>query len=241
MTDPGELLRRKESLDDAFEPFTFEDPNLGLCIKHPLVFSIMHHEVLNATMNAMLRQKQKAVEAALREQRYSSYIILHERPWRFEAFSRVADLIPQDEYWILLREVWTDSENIWQNEAEWREVLTSDAPHQERIMELDDYRQLLDMPDTIIIYRGFHAEGRHMGLSWTIDREKAEWFAMRFQHCEPTVFGGAVSRHDVIAYLTSRGEDEIIVLPENVRMMRPVQISPQSAKTSGRSDNGSTC
>jgi hypothetical protein len=46
---------------------------------------------------------------------------------------------------------------------------------------LMDAEERAALPDVVTILRGFtHAEGAR-GLSWTLDRERAEWFARRFR------------------------------------------------------------
>jgi len=54
------------------------------------------------------------------------------------------------------------------------------------------------------------------GFSWTLDEEKARWFAARSSMETPLLARGTVSRRDVFAYLSGRGEQEIVCLPENV-------------------------
>ena len=42
----------------------------GLMIKHPLVFSFMHHDAMNAYVNHQLKMKQEAVQQALDSHEY---------------------------------------------------------------------------------------------------------------------------------------------------------------------------
>jgi hypothetical protein len=88
----------------------------------------------------------------------------------------------------------------------------SDRPGREAMMDdasLEAYRQL---PDVVTIHRGHQRVNRH-GLSWTLDRDKAEWFAKRFRARRWEVTTRQVAREDIIAVVLGRGEQEVIWVP----------------------------
>ena len=69
------------------------------------------------------------------------------------------------------------------------------------------------------IYRGYRFDDAAPGFSWTLDKARARWFAGRLRtddHPDPKIVSGYVAREHVIAYITSRDEQEIVVLPEHV-------------------------
>ena len=71
--------------------------------------------------------------------------------------------------------------------------------------------------DTFTIYRGFNGDGTPYGLSWTTQRTTAEWFARRFLTDDSAHIASAtVTRADVIALFTRRGEHEIVVHPDTL-------------------------
>ena len=77
------------------------------------------------------------------------------------------------------------------------------------------------LPDEVTIWRG-GSGGLDLflsGLSWTMDRDCACWFAMRFAdiYPPPRVVRATVRRAQVLAHLTGRGEDEILVAPFSVK------------------------
>lgn len=216
------LLNRQEALLPELEDYLEHDGPLGPQIRHPLVYNILHHS--NAWANELLRQKQRQLSEAVYKQDWHSYVWLHERPWRFDAFCEIAERIEADEdYWSLLGGIWTDSENIWQNYHGWREIFESPPrPHREHFMDEGDRRKARGLkgglPKVFTVYRGFHDPGVVDGLSWTLDREQAIWFAKRLrpQGATAVLATGTLSRRDVIGYMTGRGEDEIVCLPEDV-------------------------
>ncbi len=91
-------------------------------------------------------------------------------------------------------------------------------------MEADERRALAALPDPVPVFRGYARDGCERGLSWTTERERAEWFAHRFAGLdgEPQarVTVGAVPKAKVIAYLLGRQENEVLALPEDVSVER---------------------
>lgn len=64
----------------------------------------------------------------------------------------------------------------------------------------------------LTIYRGISGSGKENGLSWTTNKEKAEWFSKRFDCPNPRVLEKTI--HDsklILAYFDNRNEQEIIL------------------------------
>jgi hypothetical protein len=74
----------------------------------------------------------------------------------------------------------------------------------------DDPDGWQELPAERVVYRA-----GPRGPSWSIDRETVEYLA-RFHELEP-LRTGRVARGDVLAYITERGEHEVVVRPERVR------------------------
>jgi hypothetical protein len=75
----------------------------------------------------------------------------------------------------------------------------------------DDLDRWSQLPDEITVYRA-GAEG---GVSWSTDREDFERFAK--QHELSPIRVGRVTKQDVLAFITSYGESEIVALPADVK------------------------
>lgn len=78
------------------------------------------------------------------------------------------------------------------------------------LMEPDEYKVYKDMPDSITVYRGVAKGRERYGLSWTGNREKAEWFMGRFGE-GGMLLRATVSKKDILAYFNSRSEEEVVV------------------------------
>ncbi len=78
------------------------------------------------------------------------------------------------------------------------------------LMDDDEQKQYSALPEEITVYRGIRGRGRLEALSWTLDIDKAEWFAKRWNK-GGKVYSAMVKKEDVLAVFTSRNEDEIVV------------------------------
>ncbi len=218
-----ELMTRDEPLDPELEPYLSSDGPMGWTVlKHPLVFQIPYHAP--AWANAALRQKQAMLARYEEEGNWYGWVFAHERPYRSDALIEIAPRITDDKvYWELVGDVWVDTENPWQWGEDLRTILLADRPHREYIMDEDDRIALAAMPDEITVYRGYTPAVRNLrGWSWTTWRDKAKWFAQRFDTIcgKGRVARGTVRKEDVIAFLNRRGESEILVDPQKVKVSR---------------------
>jgi hypothetical protein len=242
MTTDPEYTEKLAQLEDWFAPEDL-DPELEAYLeepddedgwtnlRHPLVYSIMYTPMLNKRLNLQLRQKQELLARSENEGDWHTFVYLHERPYRVQGFIAIADQLSDEEYWGLLASIWIDSENIRQNPEIWLNLLKADRGDSRMMMSPEDLDALNLMPDVIPVYQG-HTDVRDDGWSWTTDRAIAEWFASRFanlESAEPVVSCGSVNRADVTAFLSNRGESEILVNRDKVRIHQTYK--PSKAKT----------
>lgn len=209
-------------LDPELEEHMTLDGEL-ISIKHPLVYSIMHTPMSNGRVNAQLRLKKEAINDAIAANDFESFISLHERPYRLQAFLQVHFGMTDQEYWEHLSYLWMDTENLWQEHILWRAAIGNPKRRGRRhhFMMGQERNALTAMRSPLRVYRGTSAPDQMgCGLSWTLDKDRATWFAARFANLreteEPIVLTGTVMKSKVVAYFLGRGEDEIVVLPEDV-------------------------
>lgn len=217
MTDVDELRRlmnNDEPLHPDLEEYVYETEMFGPVLKHPLVFDVPMS--FTSLVNKRYEHKLKAVDDADREGNWSQYIWLHERPYRLEAFFDIEERLTDAEYWDLLGDVWIDSENIYENYADWSEALGSERANSHLMMSKEERAALEELPDRIRIWRGGIEDLNELGLSWTTDKSRAVWFADRFANVgvrgEAVVTEAYVHKSNVVAYFTRRGENEIVIL-----------------------------
>ncbi len=83
------------------------------------------------------------------------------------------------------------------------------------LMDEDEYRGFQELDDPLTVYRGVTAYNadRVRALSWTLDRQTAEWFARRFGE-DGTVYKAKIAKEHIYALFNGRNESEVIVDPE---------------------------
>ncbi len=220
MKEFSQLIEQKEDLHPDLVPHLIKIPNLGVVLKHPLVFGVPYIPQMNAIFNVQYEQKKARVEQARKEFDHHTFIWFHERPYRFQAFDEVRGFLHGAADWELLGSIWTDSENLWQI-PNLRELLTAPKRHREQIMSLEEQDFLKALPNTFRIYRGCQSNNRS-GFSWTLNRYTAEWFARRLSKLKPVVVSALVEKKDVIAYFSGRNESEIVVDPLKLKRIQKV-------------------
>ena len=87
------------------------------------------------------------------------------------------------------------------------------------MMDADEKTFFDQLPNELKIYRGVYLNKKDdkydfLGSSWTLDYEKAKWFAERrgFRENEyPLVYSLNVNKEDVLSYFNRRNENEILI------------------------------
>jgi len=214
----------------------YEDDDFGWAIKHPLLFSLPHNSFMNEYVNKVYEQKREYVDEKMAERNYGAVVWIHERAYRIGAFMEIQGALTDRRYWDLLGQVWTDSENIWQNYPIW--ALAFDAKRADRwaLMSQKEDRKWLRYArrnkGPIVIHRGYAHSTGPRGMSWTLDYSKAEWFANRWQGVNgrdtPRVATAKVQAADVYAYFTNRGEEEIVAPYGAVEIIETVDVRKEA-------------
>lgn len=216
----SELLQKQEPLHEDLVDYVQESSGTGWqVLYHPLIIEVPYTEEMNALYNQRYLYKKRAVEQARKDKDFGKYLGLHERPYRFEALLEIEHLIRRDSvYWRLVGEMWIDCENTHQLDCE--QILGSPRKCNNAMMAPSDFSFLQKLPKEFRVYRG-HQQLNQYGWSWTISYSKAKWFADRRASASRvgTVTSGIVRQRDVIAYMSGRGESEIVIDPDNVEEM----------------------
>lgn len=210
----GDMFEPEELHPDLVPYLNDEGTRLGWpVLQHPLVYAVPYLEPENKRLNAQYEYKLGALDEAFDEGKWGSYVFLHERPYRINAFRDICDYMDDKEYWELLSSVWSDTENL----HAWGDVesLFERPGREDHFMDDGDRRAFRDMfGDEIHIHRG-HTHLNQAGWSWTSDYDRAMWFATRFD-ADGKVTSTTVAKDKVLAYFTGRGENEIVVNPKDL-------------------------
>ena len=208
----AELLSKQEDLHEDLIPFLDTNGNqMFHTLRHPLIYLVPYVPAYNALLNKRYEVMSEKIKKYLQDKKYDSYIFMHERPYRLQAFLDINILLDNKDYWELLCDIWVDSENIWQNLNIWKKLLKRRSNSKHLFMSESDKKHFDNLPDQFVVYRGYTIGKNKTGLSYTTDEIKAKWFAKRFDK-NGEVRSRRIDKKDVFAYTNKRSEMEIILL-----------------------------
>jgi len=143
---------------------------------------------------------------------YLQFIHIVRAPYLPAFFKFTNHLVSRTDYSSFLGSMWTMVEfpNVDDNITAADFVKLFRRAEKADLMDEDEMSQYLALPEEITVYRGIRGRGSLEALSWTLDIEKAEWFAKRWNK-GGRVYSAIVEKKDVLAVFTSRGEAEIVV------------------------------
>lgn len=143
---------------------------------------------------------------------YLQFIHIIRTPYLPAFFKFTHHLLSRSDYSSFLGSMWTMVEfpNVDDNVKAYEFVKLFRGADKAFLMDEDEQRQYQELPEEITVYRGVRGRGSLEALSWTLDIEKAEWFAKRWNK-GGRVYSAIVEKKDVLAVFTSRGEAEIVV------------------------------
>ena len=194
-------------------------------LKHPLVYQVPYLESYTsvALANQSLKWKKEKLQEYIDAEDYSGMVMVHEKAHRASAFfNYVFDEAPPLEAARLLLEIYVNTENYYQNKDMWGVMIDSLRDELREVVDEDDktaWDEYIEKGEPITVYRGVRGERYFNGHSWTVDEEKAIWFAKRFggsgQVCE-----GKVDPQDILICLVNWGESELVVNPKKVKQKK---------------------
>jgi hypothetical protein len=209
-----------ENLHPNLQRYVIDHPIFGRVIDHPLYrMDLGRPDATIEKANQEYAICQLCADEAYKENDWHCFLVLHQRRFRVAALYELAiewDFEFVSKLWKCLGYVWKDTESIWANTKIWRELWSMDG----RKSAMTPYERgyLAKQPESLTVFRGVPSEEFAAGISWTLDRRKAEWFARRWRGNAPVIIEGQVASADVIAYFTSRNEREVVALPEDVKV-----------------------
>ncbi|BAL84748.1 hypothetical protein SELR_pSRC400970 (plasmid) [Selenomonas ruminantium subsp. lactilytica TAM6421] len=193
-------------------------PGLGIC-SHPFTTSTISMnpqtgEVLDLTTPDGYKVYRKFMMELIDRSDVGHLYLLINRPYKMTWFKLCREYMSEKDYAKYLKQCWLDEEdpnqdiNVSRKEA----INFFRSASKKHLMEPADLEYYNNLPDTITIYRGVSPGRERYGLSWTDNREKAEWFKSRYENGKPGVLLTAtVSRKYVLCYIDDRNEKELVV------------------------------
>jgi hypothetical protein len=140
---------------------------------------------------------------------------------RFQTFLKIKDQLNDKDYWRTLADAYTGSDNLYYLKEEVKEAFLENRSHREFLMTRKELKIYNSLPENITIYRGMTVEELESGdfnVSWTLLKERAEFFAFKYGRNFSTegkpkvVHQLEVMKVDILAYFHERNEQEVIYI-----------------------------
>lgn len=226
----AEMMNREEPLDRKLERY-LEDSPVGPFLRHPFYVGRCDPKRAAWVHAAIENRKRIVGELAVKED-WHGVVFTYENAFRLEAFLEYCPAFDDQTFWTVLGDVWTKQEQLWPNRKVFLQLFQSARPSREHLMTPEERSALEALPAEVPVFRGFIGV-RGKGLSWTLDRASAEWFARRFEALEhlgqPRVKEGVVRKQDILAYFGRRKEMEIVIDPDKVTHVRTTKLPLRQA------------
>lgn len=152
------------------------------------------------------------------------------KPYKLGFLRYAAPYLSEQDAALFLSQAWiiTEAPNSDPNlsKSELLSLFCSVDP--QMLMDEEEYELFRSLDDVVTVYRGvtsYNAENVK-ALSWTLNRDIAEWFAHRFGE-QGTVYEAQIPKEHICAVFMGRNEAEVIVDPKCLLDISPVQEQKQ--------------
>ena len=217
----GEDPQNTSKLVPELQMHVYEHEFWGTVLNAPLVQQMPFHSWKMANM--MFEEKTKRVAQAIEAGDWGQVLLWYERPYRLGMLELYKRHMSHEEYREQLASWWIDAEQP-QNNYGTRKIVAL-FKHAGFVMDSDivDWEA---MPTKIPVYRGVHHKRHKRGVSWTLKKERARWFADRYHKPgSGHVYMTVVDKREVLGWFEDRGESEIVIDPRN-RVIVEVKCEP---------------
>lgn len=157
-------------------------------------------------------EKQRRLDWIKKADRFSQCLSAINKGNRFDYLNWLhkGDLITDQECADAVYSIWTTQERFYRCGMSKEKLIKLIKLAEKSPLLQSDIDDLSD-ENIITIYRGVKVNN-YRGLSWTVDKSVAEWFARRFGHDGDKcyVFTGTINKKDIIALFSSRNEKEVV-------------------------------
>jgi hypothetical protein len=199
----NELRERYEPLRPELRPY-LQKARFGYFIRHPFcnesILDLDRCALIHQTIDERMSRADRCFEGHDYEG-YLNCIEIYSQP---EWLAKDADLLSDDRYWPIMRRVYHAQKYTHGYRDLFDRLFRADRPGRENLMKPEERETLAHLPDEVVVYRGYSDddyEGYAEGISWTLDRRAAIWFANWNRDADyPRVITGKVRKEDIWAF-----------------------------------------
>lgn len=152
------------------------------------------------------------------------------KPYALTFLKFASESLSFEDFSKILNDAWVMSENpnCDANVSKDELVKFFKVADPEHLMTQEERKRLNELDDTVTIYRGvtsYNADNVY-ALSWTLEYEKAYWFAHRFNE-DGTVYRARIDKKNILAFFNGRSEAEVIVDPKDLTEVMEAEYMSQ--------------
>ena len=171
-------------------------------------------------------EKQTRLERINKADRFSQCLNAINKGNRFDYLNWLHkdSLITDQECADAVYSIWTMQENFYRCGMSKEKLIKMMKIAEKSPLLKSDIDDLSD-EDTVTIYRGVKVNN-YRGLSWTVEKSVAKWFARRFRHNGDKcyIFTGTINKKDILALFSSRNEKEVVCDYRKIKNVRCEEI-----------------
>ena len=171
-------------------------------------------ELVDLSKEDGAKKWREAVKSEIEKSDISGILDRIIKPYSMFFIKEIQKFVSDEDLGICLSRAWIRVENISMDvNVKGLEIVSMFKRADKHTLMTDSERQYLESLDNeITLYRGVTAynRGYKKAMSWTVDMEKAKWFAQRFGDWRE-VWKVVVPKERILAYFTAGGEREMVV------------------------------
>jgi len=178
--------------------------------------------------------KKQELDKAIEQQNWDKVFMLIEKPFRLNWLEENIDLIKDDkQYYDFLKDAYMLTEFPMNGFSNYRDLLDLfyARENSKLMLDKDELELLNSLPNEVKIWRGVKVDDvlddDNIGLSFTLNKDKAIWFAERFSQAgvsQAILIEAVVKRDDILSIFLNRDEEEVIVNPEYIKIKKIIQL-----------------
>ena len=178
--------------------------------------------------------KQGQLDEAISQQNWDKVFMLIEKPFRLNWLEENIDLIKDDkQYYNFLKDAYMMTEFPMNGFSNYRDLLDLfyARENSKLMLDKDELELLNSLPNEVKIWRGVKVDDvlddDNIGLSFTLNKDKAIWFAERFSQAgvsQAILIEAVVKRDDILSIFLNRDEEEVIVNPEDIKIKEIIEL-----------------
>lgn len=173
-----------------------------------------------------LNQGLKVLRRCIQENNYMDFFIRVDSRVRILLFKRLFNEIPDKDLYEIFLTIYSHADYGFTeiDEKYFSRIIRCKSKQQQQKIE-KSLKKEVDKDGFITVYRGVGSKSTppDKAYSWTIDIGTVAFFASRFSEAGD-IYTGKVHIKDVIAYIDSRNEKEILALPGKVKEIKKMDL-----------------